>query len=324
MRWKNLRAKKIILAVLVVILLVTMGIFWKVKSDYDKTADNSASSTTKSLGTSPNSKSGTTATKASGSPSTTSSSSAAAPYTYSDVPTLFVHGYSGTVGSFSGMLQRLKQKQAGSLVMTLTVAADGTVAQTGTLDDHNPFIQVIFTANMDNEWNQATWLKNCLTLLKNQGVEQVNLLGHSMGGVDIIRYLFTTAQDSTVPTVNKIVTIGAPFNEFEILNEGETLDTVLVNGPQNKSTRFTEFSAKLSALAPRLPWLNIAGVIDESAPSAGDGTVPLPSALSLTATAKSLGLTYQNKIVTGDKAAHSQLHENTEVDAEVAQFLWEN
>ncbi|MGX7199827.1 alpha/beta fold hydrolase [Enterococcus nangangensis] len=254
--------------------------------------------------------------------SSTTASSAAAPYAYSDTPTLFIHGYAGTVGSFRGVLQRLTQDEAGSLQLTLTVASDGTVASQGELSGNNPFIQVLFTDSKNNEWNQAQWLANCLKFLKTQGVETVNLVGHSMGGVCSLRYLTTFPQDDSVPEVAKFISIAAPFNEFVTLASGETLASLAANGPSNESPRFQDLGHKLNQLSPNLQWLNLAGESDPNDPNAGDGNVPLPSAVSMAAAAKNAGLTYEEHVFVGANTQHSQLHENTEVDATVADFLW--
>ena len=45
----------------------------------------------------------------------------------------------------------------------------------------NPTIQVLFADNQNNEWNQAEWIRQALLYLKKEGIEQVNLVGHSMG-----------------------------------------------------------------------------------------------------------------------------------------------
>ncbi|WP_071131031.1 alpha/beta fold hydrolase [Enterococcus timonensis] len=233
-------------------------------------------------------------------------------------PTIFIHGYSGTKGSFQGMLDRLGNVGA-HFAGVIEVAADGTVSTQGNLDltGNQDVLQLLFTDNKNNEWNQAQWLKNTLQYL---GITKVNLVGHSMGGVDGLRYLLTMADPNI--KVEKFVSIGAPFNEFEIQNTDETLDSILANGPQNQSARYTEFQGLLENFPQKTDWLNIVGCLDEENPNDGDGTVPLNSGLALTSRAQALQLNYQNEIITGNNAQHSQLHENLEVDQLVENFLW--
>ncbi|MGE9641865.1 alpha/beta hydrolase, partial [Escherichia coli] len=45
-------------------------------------------------------------------------------------------------------------------------------------------------------------------------VNKANIVGHSMGGVSGLRYLGTYGQDTSLPKIEKFVSIGAPFNDF--------------------------------------------------------------------------------------------------------------
>src|SRR5699024_2913646 len=154
------------------------------------------------------------------------------------------HGYQGTVNSYHSMIIRMQESQAAQKEMTMTVQSDGSVEASGQLSGkkNNPLIQVVFKDNINNEWNQASWLKNVLSYLKNnEKVDQVNLVGHSMGGVDIYRYLGTYGNESELPQVNKYVAIGAPFNDFTDPDDGQTIDSVLQDGPSLPSSRYQDF-----------------------------------------------------------------------------------
>lgn len=133
------------------------------------------------------------------------------------IPTLFFHGYSGTENSFKGMLRRLEKNQQAVKELVLTVGTDGQIQATGDLSGKadNPMVQVLFEDNKNNEWNQAEWIKTCLLYLKeNYGIDKVNIVGHSMGGVSALRYLGTYGQDTSLPQVQTLTAIGAPFNDF--------------------------------------------------------------------------------------------------------------
>ena len=65
----------------------------------------------------------------------------------------------------------------------------------------------------------------------------------------------------------------------------------------------------------------IAGQLDEA--DLSDGTVPLNSALAVYALLKQHGNEVEEKIVKGENAAHSMLHENQEVDQLVSRFVLE-
>ena len=241
----------------------------------------------------------------------------------SNVPTLFIHGYGGTEGSFSGMLSRFEASSFGKKILTVTVQPDGSISETGDWQEqtNNPLIQVLFADNKNNEWNQADWIKAVLVHLnKNYQIEKVNLVGHSMGGVSSFRYLVTYGDDDTLPQVNNFIAIGAPFNDFVTGNEEQSLDALDLNGPMVISERYSDFSAGIQQFPKATKMLNIVGDVQDG--SDGDGTVPLRSALAINYLMLTNGIEYRTEIIAGSQAQHSQLHENIAVDQLVANFLW--
>lgn len=255
----------------------------------------------------------------------TSSSDVTDPLTTNQttIPTLFIHGYGGTEGSFSGMLSRFETSGWGKKRLTVTVQPDGSVLDTGTWDNQsdNPLIQVLFTDNKNNEWNQADWIKAVLVYLKQTyQIEEVNLVGHSMGGVSSFRYLVTYGDDDSLPIVNRFVAIGAPFNDFVTGNEEQSLDALIQDGPLVISQRYSDFAAGIQQYPKETPLLNIVGDVQDG--SDGDGTVSLRSGLSIGHLMQINEMNYSEEIVTGSQASHSQLHENSQVDKAVADFLW--
>ncbi|MGX6962678.1 alpha/beta fold hydrolase [Vagococcus xieshaowenii] len=244
-------------------------------------------------------------------------------YQFSKTPTLFVHGYQGGRLSFGGMLRRLEREGITNKEMVLSVDTEGNVSAKGELSGKtdNPTIQVLFEDNQSHEWNQALWIKNCLAYLHDTyQVKEVNLVGHSMGGVSALRYLLTYTQDNQLPNVSKFIAIGAPFNNFAELNEGETLESVLANGPVNKSDRYADFETMLSQEPQQVQALLIAGDVSDGTQS--DGTVSVSDALSVVALLSNQFSNISYQIIEGTNAQHSQLHENQDVDQMVLDFLY--
>ncbi|MFR3684499.1 MAG: alpha/beta fold hydrolase [Enterococcus sp.] len=238
----------------------------------------------------------------------------------SAVPTVFIHGYGGTINSFGGMIQRLSNERKTKKEMLITVQSDGSLKVDGELSKKkdNPSIQVLFTANKDTEWNQTEWIYTVLKYLKQQGIDQVNLVGHSMGGVSSLRYLTTYGQPNDAPTINKFISIGAPFNDFT--ESSESIDDVLKNGPSVQASRYTDYQNGVANVPSKLPILLVAGKLNKE--TVTDGTVPLNSALATFSLLKDHGNPIKYQIFTGPNAQHSQLHENLNVDKTVADFLW--
>lgn len=253
---------------------------------------------------------------------TTATSKEKSVSTKSAVPTVFIHGYGGTINSFGGMIQRLSNEGKTKKEMLITVQADGTLNVDGQLskEKDNPSIQVLFAANKDNEWNQTEWIYNVLKYLKQQGVDQVNLVGHSMGGVSSLRYLTTYGQPNDASEIKKFIAIGAPFNDFDDTANNQSIDDLLQNGPNTLASRYVDYSKGINNVPNKLPVLLLAGKLNENDMS--DGTVPLSSALAAYSLLKTHGNPIDYQIFTGSNAQHSQLHENPAVDKAVANFLW--
>lgn len=76
--------------------------------------------------------------------------------------------------------------------------------------------------------------KHITLFTKNYQVNKANIVGHSMGGVSGLRYLGTYGQDTSLPKIEKFVSIGAPFNDFIDTSQQQTIETELENGPTEK------------------------------------------------------------------------------------------
>ncbi|MBC2011524.1 alpha/beta hydrolase [Listeria marthii] len=239
------------------------------------------------------------------------------------IPTLFVHGYSGTVNSFGGMIDRLADEGDVTKSLVMTVAADGTVSTDGNYDkfSNNPTIQVVFEDNKSSMDNQAQWIQNVMKELKNNyHIEKVYAVGHSMGGVSLTSYIEKVGSDKAYPILEKLVLIGSPLNGLVIGDDGVTAYDLTDKGPKQSSDRYSEFMKNKQKIPTHLRVLNIAG--DTLDGTKSDGSVSVASALSGKFFFEGQAESYQEKTFTGKNAAHSKLHENTDVDAEVADFLW--
>lgn len=237
------------------------------------------------------------------------------------VPTVFFHGYSGGVGSFGSMIKRLETLVGAKKEAVIYVSATGELKQDGTVsnEETDPMIQVIFEDNKSTQDNQAFWISEVLASLKAQGVMEVNLVGHSMGGVSVVEYLMQDQQENQ-PIVKKVVAIGAPFNEFLDTLDTQTQQELLANGPDQISDRYAAYQEGAPFLSKSLQVEIISGQV--SADDLSDGTVPLASSLSMIPLLNQQGIDVHSTIITGTQAQHSALHENTQVDQVVADFLW--
>ncbi|MBM7571228.1 alpha/beta hydrolase [Aquibacillus albus] len=234
-------------------------------------------------------------------------------------PTLFVHGYKGGNGSFKTMMKRFEKKAWGSKRMVYHVSATGKLFVFGDIgEEENPFIQVIFENNRATIASQSVWLQQVMKdLYQTYSIQQVNLVGHSMGGLASTNFIVTN-QGGILPHVEKLVVIGSPFlgidnDDYFSKNYGEATTDLKAGSHALRAmmAQKSEFNSDTDVLA-------IAGVINDGFNS--DGLVSLSSALGIRDYV--LAEKYNQKIFYDPNATHSGLHEHKGVDQQIASFLW--
>ncbi|MFB1050241.1 alpha/beta fold hydrolase [Paraliobacillus sp. JSM ZJ581] len=234
-------------------------------------------------------------------------------------PTLFVHGYKGGPRSFETMLNRLEKKQLGEKTMVIHVASNGKIATSGDLAEKHPsFIQVIFQNDRATIAQQTQWMENILHQLKEvYNIRQVNLVGHSMGGLTATNVILHNTKKNTIPTIKKLVVIASPFKGIDspnyfLVNTGEAAVDL-----KTRSEALKKMIANKEKFDPTIDVLAIAGVIDQTGT---DGIVSLISAMGIEEIVNEDQL--QREIFNDNKATHSGLHEHTGVDQKIGSFLW--
>ncbi|MDZ5584630.1 alpha/beta fold hydrolase [Enterococcus cecorum] len=237
--------------------------------------------------------------------------------------TLFFHGYGGTKHSMGGMIQRLCSRYQATHTLDLTVNTDGTIQTSGTFEqaDKPVLINVLFADNKNNEWNQAEWIYQSLQFVKAQyHVEKVNVVGHSMGGVSLFRFLETYQNQGELPTVEHFISIAAPLNEFLDTSNEQSVDGLLQQGPTQISPRYQDFQNNIANFPKNVQVSLFAGQL--SASDLSDGTVPLTSALAVNQLLSSQQIPVETFVFKGVLAQHSALHANPKVDKRIAEILW--
>ncbi|MFK2825677.1 alpha/beta hydrolase [Bacillus sp. B190/17] len=233
--------------------------------------------------------------------------------------TVFVHGYKGSAASFQSMLERFENTHHfGKKGLICRVTADGRVLFDETADftaGGRLFVQVIFENNRANFEDTSYWLSKALYALhKTYKLEEVNLVGHSMGGIMSVKFLEEYTRKPGYPFINKLVVIGSPFS-------GLKDKSYLKRNVGAAATDLMPHSAALQKLFKQkhlfpsdVQVLAIAG--------AGDQLVSIDSALSLEKIVPPRQ--FQKAIVSDQSITHSGLHESEEVDQLIGRFLWPN
>lgn len=241
-----------------------------------------------------------------------------------ETPTVFIHGYGGNRYSFGHLLGRLHWAGVAQKALVIRVKKNGQLQVRGhLLGAKNPTIQVIFCQSRAALATELHWLHQILVLLKHNGVQRVNLVGHSMGAVVVILAAMQLPTRDT-PRINKIVTLAGPFNDIEL---GKDTDEILVyewgpRGPFRQAPIYHYIAEKVHELPHDVHILNIAGDIFTVPTRHDDGVISVESAFALRWLLPKAGIDYQELLMRGVRGAHSLLHENKLVDDNIVRFLY--
>lgn len=243
------------------------------------------------------------------------------------IPTLLIHGTNGTRRSLGGMIDRWDKLGVAYKALDVEISKSGKLRLKGNWQSFrthkHPLVHVIFKEGDPPEWQQGAWVKDVLVLLqKHLGIEEVNLMGHSMGGVAGLRYITDNSQDLSLPKVKKLAVVGAPFNGEVVHSSGRTPYDLGPKGPINYYETYRYLHTYRKSIPESLAIFNVYGDLKNG--SRSDGFVSVDSAKALRFLVKGKVASYREHLVLGLKAQHSLLHENQQIDRLVAHFLWGN
>ncbi|WP_438713610.1 alpha/beta hydrolase [Enterococcus sp. AZ109] len=242
---------------------------------------------------------------------------------YSNIPTVFIHGYQGSSLSFGPLLNQLEKDNIAKREMTIVVKPDGGLSVEGDLTNNqdNPTIMVLFSEDVTDEVTQSRWIAEVMRYLYKQHVSKVNLVAHSMGGVSALRYLLEY-KDSHTPAVGRLVTIASPFNDLEIAEDTEEIFAyeLTEQGPSDTTPIYDYFDQAMKRLPSDLSILNIAGDLGDG--SASDGSVSIHSAFSLRFLLQNHTKKYQEVLIKGRNGSHSRVTRSDQLQENIVAFLW--
>ncbi|WP_294832135.1 alpha/beta hydrolase [uncultured Lactobacillus sp.] len=247
-------------------------------------------------------------------------------------PTLFVHGWGSSYHAEESMVAYAQKSHATNSVIRADVSPAGKVTLLGTIKKRakNPIVEVnlqnnksIFAglSNQTSAMNKSSnYIKDVITTLqKRYRFNRINLVGHSMGNLQIAYYLRNNATNAHMPHLNKQVSIAGHYNGY-IGEVGAPKTTVLNHAgkPQKMSAGYHGLLNLRKKFPQKAAVLNIYGDMG----SGSDGDVTVNSARSYRYLVSKRARSYQEKEIRGPRAQHSKLHENTQVDRLLVNFLW--
>ena len=247
-------------------------------------------------------------------------------------PTLFVHGWGSSYHAEESMVAYAQKSHATNSVIRADVSPAGKVTLLGTIKKRakNPIVEVnlqnnksIFAglSNQTSAMNKSSnYIKDVIIALqKRYRFNRINLVGHSMGNLQIAYYLRNNATNAHMPQLNKQVSIAGHYNGY-IGEVGAPKTTVLNHAgkPQKMSAGYHGLLNLRKKFPQKAAVLNIYGDMG----SGSDGDVTVNSARSYRYLVSKRARSYQEKEIRGPRAQHSKLHENTQVDRLLVNFLW--
>ena len=249
-----------------------------------------------------------------------------------DTPTLFVHGWGSSYHAEESMVAYAQKQHVTNSVIRADVNPNGKVTLFGTIKKRakNPVVEVnlqnnksIFagTNNQIAAMNKSSnYIKDVINALqKRYRFNRINLVGHSMGNLQIAYYLRNNATNAHMPQLNKQVSIAGHYNGY-VGEQGAPNKTVLnrAGKPRQMSTGYRALLNLRKKFPQKAAVLNIYGDMG----SGSDGDVTVNSARSYRYLVSKRARSYQEKEIRGPRAQHSKLHENTQVDRLLVNFLW--
>ncbi len=242
-------------------------------------------------------------------------------------PTVFLHGYSGTINSMKYLVNVAKDQGVTQDVVIAYVSRDGDVTLEGDFSKNtkNPLVQIVLEDNTQVDLNEnALWIRNVLEKLKQKyGIKHFNFVAHSMGNVSFAQYMIDYGEDTSLPQLKKQVNIAGTFNGVIGLNEEYNEIKVDHQGkPSRMNPPYQEFMQLKSIYKGKnIEVLNIYGDVLDGTHS--DGRVSNSSSQSLKYLLGGSPKSYKEIKYEGDEAQHSALHDNAEAANAMIQFLWE-
>lgn len=252
----------------------------------------------------------------------TTTVSASTTTTKRQVPTLFIHGFGGTVHSMDYLIDQSQADGYATRTLTIFVTPKGKLLVDGQWKQaaKNPEIQILFGNNHESDYHHtAKWIDSILKMLHQKyGVTRFNAVAHSWGNNAIMYYLENYSQKKNQPQIDSLVNIAAPM---QVLNR----DIYRRNDWRYSNQLHKDFQTYIAPHSTirnlHIRELNIMGQLNPH--DHFDKAVPVSSARSLQRVFKGPHQTYQARLFTGPRAEHSALtRRNPKVLHDIEHFLW--
>ncbi|MCC4325499.1 alpha/beta hydrolase [Limosilactobacillus reuteri] len=255
-------------------------------------------------------------------------------YVQSSTPTIFVHGWGSSSHAEEKMANAARDAGVTKTIVRANVDKKGKVTFNRPIPANavNPIVEVNLEDNKLSAYRDnytqgyhhgGEYVKNVvLALEKQHHYKQINLVGHSMGNLEIINYINDNVNDKSLPQVAHLVAIAGHYNG--LVGQSETQNAKInpkTGEPEKMDSAYHELLGLRQIFPKNTAVLNIYG--DVGGGSHSDEDVPVNSAKSLKYLVSDRAKSYREVEIHGKNAQHSKLHNNSQVNRELIKFLWE-
>ncbi|WP_290079529.1 alpha/beta hydrolase [Lactobacillus taiwanensis] len=238
------------------------------------------------------------------------------------IPTFFFHGWGSSVNAEKHMANAAKKAGVTNTIIQADVSKNGTVKLNNTIPKNakNPIVEVNFE---DNQSGKTSYVKSVITAISNKyHYAKINLVGHSMGNLQIANYINENCDNKKMPKINKVVSIAGHYDGYlgEEAGQKAKIKNKKTGEPDIYSNGFKQLLPLRKHYPKQIEVLNIYGNKEDGSNS--DGSVSVASAQSYKYLINGRAKSYREVEIKGKNAQHSKLHENKEVDQLLIDFLW--
>lgn len=242
----------------------------------------------------------------------------------STTPTLFFHGYGSSANAERHMTESARKAGVTKTIIQANVDRKGQVTIRGRIPKGaiNPIVMVQYEDNRNPDYLQdAAYAKAVVEKLKQAyGFQEMKMVGHSMGNMSILYYLLEYGSEENLPKLIKQVNLA---NHVAGLENWNLPSNLTLDPKTGQPSAMNEQYQKLTGLREVYPdkqidVLNIYGDIGGNT----DGSVLNISSQALKYLLINHAKSYKEVKISGHGGQHSRLHENSEVDQLLIDFLW--
>lgn len=154
-------------------------------------------------------------------------------------------------------------------------------------------------------------------LKKKWKINNVNLVAHSMGNLQVIYFIKNHGDSKKYPKINKLVAIAGHYNGIIGMDEPKETNLEANGKPKMMNDTYRDLLSVRNTSPKNIKVMNIYGNYKNH----GDGSVNNNSSKSLRYLVQKRAKSYEEQEIRGYGAQHSRLHENKEVDQILLKFL---